>query len=150
MNDSAPLVFSNLPIPQRTERTRRTGKTVFVCVLCAVFPSSNSGEVCHARRICSPMLQSRSAQNLSTNRRELGNIHSTAIEPWIFQASLLRRRIRVQALPSTAPRSIAGSGGFCCLAFVMVKIAFRRRVRNRRDDPMWELNAFLEKLSKTL
>src|SRR5580692_12583719 len=37
LNDSAFPVFSNLLIPQRTERTRRT---VFVCVLCAIFPSS--------------------------------------------------------------------------------------------------------------
>jgi len=30
LNDSASRVFSNLLIPQRTERTRRTGKTAFV------------------------------------------------------------------------------------------------------------------------
>ena len=40
LNDSAFPVFSNLLILRRTQRTRRTGKTVLVCVLCAVFLSA--------------------------------------------------------------------------------------------------------------
>src|SRR5579859_3987807 len=64
--------------PRRgAERRRRTGKTDFVCDLCAVFPSSNSGEVCHPWRICSPMYQSRKRKrNLSLSPRINGPIQN--------------------------------------------------------------------------
>jgi hypothetical protein len=42
LNDSALNGFSNLLIAQWTQRTRMTGKTSVVCVLCAVFPSNIS------------------------------------------------------------------------------------------------------------
>ena len=85
LNDSRFPVFSNLLILRRTQRTRRTGKTVFVCDLCAIFllhpPTHRNWQTRETQRTV-PVL-THADENTATHKKrwnELNRMQGSSVE----------------------------------------------------------------------